>query len=89
MSHSNGKPRDLNGSTSLRNRLLVLVVVLAAVIVAYVQFGDRLTLESLAASESQLRQFRTDHPILVYGIPRRQKPFVMSATSSTAHGSHR
>jgi uncharacterized membrane protein YdjX (TVP38/TMEM64 family) len=68
MSHSNGKPRDARGSMDLWKKLLVLAVVLAAVVVAYVQFGDSLTLESLAARESQLRQFQADHPILVYGI---------------------
>ncbi len=68
MAHSNGKPRDSKGSTDLWKKLTVLAVVLVAVVTAYVQFGDRLNLESLAASESQLRQFQTDHSILVYGI---------------------
>lgn len=68
MSHSSGKPRDSNGSTNLWKRLLVLAVVLVAVVAGYVQFGDWLTLESLASSESQLRRFQADHPILVYGI---------------------
>ena len=68
MSHSNGKPRDSKGSMDLWKKLLILAVVLAAVVVAYVQFGDSLTLESLAARERQLRQFQADHPILVYGI---------------------
>ena len=68
MSHTNIKPRDSNGGTALWKKLLVLAVVLTVAVVAYVQFGDVLTLESLAASESQLRQFQTDHPILVYGI---------------------
>ena len=68
MSHSNGKPRDSKGSTDLWKKLLVLAIVVATVVVVYVQFGDSLTLESLVAKESQLRQFQADHPILVYGI---------------------
>lgn len=68
MSHSNGKPRDSKGSTDLWKKLLVLAVVVAAVVVVYVQFGHSLTLDSLVARESQLRQFQADHPILVYGI---------------------
>ena len=68
MSYSNIKPRDPKGSMYLWKKLLVLAVVLATVIVAYVQFGDLLTLESLAARESQLRQFQADNPVMVYGI---------------------
>ncbi len=68
MAHSNGKLSDSNGSTDMWKKMLVLAVVLVTVVVAYMQFGDSLTLESLAARESQLRQFQADHPILVYGI---------------------
>ena len=43
-----------------------LVGIFAAVI--YWQFGDQLSLESLAQRESSLRQFQQNHPFLVYGI---------------------
>lgn len=68
MSHSNGKLGDPKSSTGLWKKLLVLAVVLAAIVVAYVQFGDAWTLEGLVARESQLRQFQTQHPLVVYGI---------------------
>lgn len=46
--------------------LLVLVAMVAGV--AYVQFGDVLTLANLAQQESQLRAFQQQHPVLVYGM---------------------
>ena len=68
MADTNEKPSDSNGRSKMWKKLLVLAVVLGAVVVVYARFGDALTLGSLAASESQLRQFQVEHPILVYGI---------------------
>ncbi len=65
---ASGEPSGAVGRADLYKRLFVLAVVLVAAVVGYVQFGDRLTLQSLAASESQLRHFQADHPILVYGV---------------------
>ena len=49
-------------------KLIVLLAVVGAVIVAYTQFGDTLTLSSLAQRESQLRGFQHQHPVLIYGV---------------------
>ena len=49
-------------------RLALLSLVAVAVVIAYTQFADALTLESLAQRESQLRIFQKQHPVLVYGI---------------------
>ena len=37
-------------------------------LIGYTQFGDVLSLESLAKQESQLRDFQQQHPVLVYAI---------------------
>jgi len=68
VSNSNGMPDESKTGTRLWKKLVVLAVVLAAVIVGYVAFGDALTLQNLATQESQLRQFQADHSVLVYGI---------------------
>ncbi len=68
MADSNTKPSDSKARANMWKKLLVLAVVLGAAVVAYARFGDVLTLESLAASESQLRRFQAEHPILVYGV---------------------
>jgi uncharacterized membrane protein YdjX (TVP38/TMEM64 family) len=49
-------------------KLLVAVVVLAAVVVGFTQFGDELSLDSLARQEESLRAYQEDHPVLVYGV---------------------
>lgn len=48
-------------------RVFVLVIFLSALIAAYTQFRETLSLENLASQEATLRQFQQDHPILVYG----------------------
>ena len=48
-------------------KLLVLVVIMAAAVIGYTQFRDSLTLQHLAARESELRSLQQDHAILVYG----------------------
>lgn len=49
-------------------KLIVLGGVLAVAAWLFFQFGDSLTLESLAGRESELRAYRIDHPVLVYAI---------------------
>lgn len=49
-------------------KLAILAVVVGLAAVAYTQFGDALSLESLAQKESQLRDFQAQHPVLVFGI---------------------
>ena len=49
-------------------KLILLAVVAALVVIGLTQFGDLLTLQSLAQRESQLRQFQVDNPYLVYGV---------------------
>jgi len=49
-------------------KLLVLAAVAGVIAIAYTQFRDQLSLDYLADQEAALRQFRTGHPILVYGI---------------------
>ncbi|GAB5406724.1 MAG: TVP38/TMEM64 family protein [Aureliella sp.] len=49
-------------------KVVVFILVAVAVGVGYWQFGDALSLDRLAAQESALRQYQTDHPVLVYGV---------------------
>ena len=46
---------------------LALLVLIAGIVMAYVQFGNGLTLTNLARQESHLRAFQLQHPVLVYG----------------------
>ena len=46
--------------------ILGIIVIVAGV--AYWQFGDQLSLESLAQRETQLRDYQSNNPILVFGI---------------------
>lgn len=58
-----------NGNKSnLWKKLTILCVVVVLGVVGYSQFGDLLSLESLAQQETQLRQFQSQHPMLVFGI---------------------
>lgn len=64
-------PLAANGRSAKHSaiiKLLLLALVLGAIGFAYVQFGDRLSLESVAKQEAALRQYQADQPILVYGI---------------------
>lgn len=54
-------------NSSVRKKAVVFLLVAAAVVVAYTQFGDVLSLEGLAAQESQLRAYQAEHPVLVFG----------------------
>ncbi len=49
-------------------KLLIFVAVAGLALIGYTQFGDVLSLESLAKQESQLRDFQQQHPVLVYAI---------------------
>lgn len=48
-------------------RIALFAVTLIAIVVGYSQFGDALSLDSLAKQESQLRDLQQQHPWLVYG----------------------
>ena len=47
---------------------VLLLCLVALAIGVFLQYGDLLTLENLAQRESELREFQSDHPVLVYGI---------------------
>lgn len=49
-------------------KLLVFAAVVIAIAVGYTQFGDALSLDSLARREADLRQAQQDFPILIFGI---------------------
>lgn len=54
--------------TSNQSKIVVLGLVVAVIALLYSQFSDQLTLSNLATQESALRDYQSDHPILVYGI---------------------
>ena len=51
-----------------KTKIAVFGLVIAAVAAGYFYAGDVLTLENLAANEADLRSYRQEHPVLVYGI---------------------
>lgn len=57
-----------NKSGGKVTKIVVLLVVVAAALFAYQQFGDALSLDNLASKEVELRQYRQDNPVLVYGV---------------------
>ena len=48
-------------------KLVVLAAAALVVVVGYWQFGDALSLQSLAGHESRLRAWQQENPVLVYG----------------------
>ena len=60
-------PEGTNRGTRMK-RAAAFLLVCGAIVVAYNQFGDALSLANLARQESQLRSFQQDHPLLVYGV---------------------
>ena len=48
-------------------KIAVLIAVAVVTGLAYTQFGDALSLENLAARETQLREFQEQNPVLVFG----------------------
>lgn len=62
-------PKSTSSSSgSLLKKIIIFLLVLAAAVIGYVQFGDALTLENLAAREGELREAKVDAPRLVFGI---------------------
>lgn len=57
-----------NSSGSKATKIVGLLVVVATALLAYQQFGDALSLNYLASKEAELRQYRYDNPVLVYGV---------------------
>ena len=51
----------------LFTKIALFAVVAGIIAVAYTQFGDALSLDSLAKQEAQLRDLQQKHPVLVYG----------------------
>jgi uncharacterized membrane protein YdjX (TVP38/TMEM64 family) len=49
-------------------KLFVLLAFVGVGVLLAVKFGDSLSLASLAEKESDLREFRVDNPVLVYGL---------------------
>ena len=49
-------------------KLVALLIVVAAAFFAYYSYGDALSLDYLASKEAELRQYRQDNPVLVYGV---------------------
>lgn len=66
MSDSTSAEQSLNSGGG--KKLAVFAIVAVVVGVLYTNFGDALTLERLAAQETQLREFQAARPIMVYGI---------------------
>ena len=56
------------GRGGLFIKIALFAVVVGVIVVAYTQFGDALTLSSLAKQESKLRDFQQENPVLVYGV---------------------
>lgn len=63
MTHPVPEPR-----TTPWTKLAVLALIVATIVGGYLQFGDALSLEGIAAQESSLRGYQTAHPILVFGL---------------------
>ena len=64
-------PTALTESTAPQNpyiKPVILTIIVAIVGAVIYQFGDLLSLESLAQKESELRAFQADHPFLVFGV---------------------
>jgi uncharacterized membrane protein YdjX (TVP38/TMEM64 family) len=49
-------------------KIVALLAVAAAAFFAYRNYGDALSLKFLASKEVELRQYRQDNPVLVYGV---------------------
>ena len=49
-------------------KALILVVVVGGAILAYLKFGDALSLGNLAGKENALRDYQSGNPLLIYGI---------------------
>lgn len=66
---SNGdQPANVKSKSNSWSKLFVLVLLVVGGSLAYWQFGDSLSLESLAAREVQLREYQVANPWIVYGL---------------------
>jgi len=63
MTHAVPEPR-----TTPWSKLAVLALVVAAIVGGYLQFGEALSFEGIAAQESSLRGYQTAQPVLVLGV---------------------
>ena len=59
---------DTQSKSPVWRRLIGLVAIVVSGGVLYWQFGDSLSIQSLAERESELREYQQAHPWLVYGI---------------------
>lgn len=57
-----------NSAGSKATKIVALLAIMGAALFAYQQFGDALSLDYLASKEAELRQYRVDNPVLVYGV---------------------
>lgn len=62
------QPAIAGPQTALWKKLLVVTVIATVGGIAYIQFRDALTLQHLAARESEIRRLQQDHALLVYGV---------------------
>lgn len=56
------------GGTGRQTKPWLLLGLIGVALFLYVQFGQLISIASLADRESQLRAFQADHPYLVYGV---------------------
>ena len=68
MSSRNEPDKAAGNSSKTRLKWSVFAVVALSIAVGYWIFGDTLRLERLAANETLIRQYGSQHPVLVYGI---------------------
>ena len=59
---------DTRVPKGVRNRLILVSIVLVCGAIGYFQFREALSLQNLAEQESGLRQFQQARPLLVYGV---------------------
>lgn len=61
-------PRSSDSNRASLRKMVLLGVLLAAIVSGSVMLGNRLTLESLAASEMGLRRLSSSYPLMAIGI---------------------
>jgi len=62
------KAPSSGGKKSTPIKIIVFLLVVAAAVIGYWQFGDALTLDNLASKETALREAKANAPLLVFGI---------------------
>ena len=71
MSESNSyEPKSIEPSPSgfRWGKPIMLLIIVATIGIVFTQFGHYLQLDYLATKEAQLRDFQSQHPVLVYGL---------------------